>query len=237
LTLSRESEELSALERELGHRFREPELLSAALTHPSHSQERDGSRGNERLEFLGDAVLDLVVARLLYDAHPTWSEGDLSRTRAALVNTQSLARHGRALGLSHWVRLGRTERKTGGAQKDSILASVLEAVVGAMHLDGETAAIERLVRRLFETALDPATGPLAADPKTRLQEWAHATRGTTPCYRLMADSGVENDERRFAVEAWIGTRAWGRGWGRTKRAAERAAAEEALVRVHEGEGG
>lgn len=219
------------LEDALGHRFRDPALLETALTHPSYSYERDGTRGNERLEFLGDAVLDLVVARLLYAAHPDWTEGDLTRARAALVNTGSLARCARQLGLPESLRLGRTEQKTGGAAKDSILASVFEAVMGAMYLDGAEAAVERLVRQLFAAGLDPARPPLEADPKTRLQEWAHAELRGTPVYRLTTDSGVENDEARFVVEVWIGEECFGSGRGRTKRGAERAAAEAAWGRV------
>lgn len=221
------------LEKALGHQFADPALLDIALAHPSYAHEIDGSRGNERLEFLGDAVLDLAVARLLYDTHPGWSEGDLTRARAALVNTRMLARCARELGIGNHTMLGRTERKTGGADKERILANVFEALVGAVYLDAGLAPVTALAERLFAELLVPGSDPLAADPKTRFQEWSHADRGATPRYSAVADSGVENDEARFVVEIRLAGEVWGQGTGRTKRAAERAAAEAALQRVAE----
>lgn len=221
------------LEEALGHRFADPSLLDAALAHSSYAYETDGTRGNERLEFLGDAVLDLAVSRLLYEAHPGWSEGDLTRARASVVNTRVLARSARALGIGEHARLGRTERKTGGAEKDRILANLFEAVVAALYLDAGIEPIFALVRRVFPDLFVAGRVPLAADPKTRFQEWAHGARGATPRYVAVSDSGIENDEHRFAVEVRLGGEAWGRGEGRTKRAAEQAAAESALGRVHE----
>lgn len=221
----------ASLETALGHVFREPALLDAALAHPSYAHERDGTRGNERLEFLGDAVLDLAVAQLLYEAHATWSEGDLTRARAALVNTRSLARSARELGIGTHVRLGRTERKTGGSEKERVLANVFEALIAALYLDAGPEPVFALARRLFGDLFVAGSAPLAADPKTRLQEWSHAERGATPRYVSVADTGVENDEERFAVEVRLGGESFGQGRGRTKRAAERAAAEAALARI------
>jgi len=221
----------AALECALAHRFRDPSLLEAALAHPSYAHEIDGTRGNERLEFLGDAVLDLAVARLLYDTHPAWSEGDLTRARAAVVNTRSLARHAIALGIGAHARLGRTERKTGGTKKERVLANVFEAVIAALYLDAGIEPVLALARRLFGELLVPGSDPLGADPKTRLQEWSHAAHGATPRYVGVSDSGIENDERRFVVEVRLLGESWGRGEGRTKRAAERAAAEAALLRI------
>ena len=221
----------ASLEAALGHRFADAALLAVALAHPSYAHEVDGSRGNERLEFLGDAVLDLAVARLLYDTHPTWSEGDLTRARAALVNTRRLARCARELGVGGHARLGRTERKTGGADKDRILANVFEALVGALYLDAGLAPVTALAQRLFAELMITGADPLAADPKTRFQEWTHAEHGATPRYAAVSDSGIENDEARFVVEVRLSGEVWGRGTGRTKRAAERAAAEAALARV------
>lgn len=222
--------ERAALEAALGHVFADPALLETALQHPSYAHEQDGTRGNERLEFLGDAVIDLAVARLLFDAHPTWEEGHLSRARSALVNTGALATHARGLDIPDHVRLGRTERR-GGGEKDSILANVFEAVVGALYLDGGLEPVVALARRLFAAALAPDSDAFAADPKTRFQEWAHAEHKATPRYVAIGDSGVENDERRFEVEVRLEGGSWGRGQGRTKRAAERAAAEAALARA------
>jgi ribonuclease-3 len=219
------------LELALGHRFADGALLDTALAHASWAHETGAGPSNERLEFLGDAALDLAVARLLFDAHPGWTEGELTRARAALVNTRSLARCARALDLAPHLRLGRTERKTGGAAKESILASLFEALIGAHYCDGGLEPVERLARRLFAEALDPAAAPLAADPKTRFQEWAHARRRGTPAYVAVADTGVEEDPRRFEVEVRLADEVCGRGAGRTKRLAERAAAEAALARA------
>jgi ribonuclease III len=226
----------AALEAQLGHTFRDPSLLETALQHPSFAHEQDGTRGNERLEFLGDAVIDLAAAQLLFEAHPTWEEGHLSRARAALVNTSALASHARDLDVPAHVRLGRTERK-GGTEKDSILANVFEAVIGAVYLDAGLEPVVALARVLFAPALAPDSDAFAADPKTRFQEWTHAELRKTPRYVSIEDTGVENDEDRFTVEARIDGEVWGRGCGRTKRAAERAAAETALRRTTTQEGG
>jgi ribonuclease-3 len=220
-----------ALERALVYSFRDPALAALALTHPSHAYESDGSRGNERLEFLGDAVLGLAIAALLFERQPGWSEGELTRARAALVNRRTLAERARALGLRELVRLGRTEERSQGRDKESILANCFEAVVGALYLDGGLAAALPLVVRCFETLL--AAGPARRDAKTAFQEWAHAAQRRTPSYHTVGDSGVENDEGRFTVEVRVAGETYGRGVGRTKRAAEAAAAEQGLLRVGE----
>lgn len=218
----------------LGHRFDDPALLATALTHASAAFERDGTRGNERLEFLGDAVLDLVVARLLYLAHPDWREGELTRARSALVNTRFLARQARAFGLADYLVLGRTERRSGGAEKERVLANLFEAVIAAVYLDGGIEPVFALVERCFGEAL-AGEATLQRDPKTRFQEWAHATLRETPRYTVLEDTGVEEAEDRFTVAVTVNGEAWARGSGRSKRAAERAAAAEALARLeHEG---
>ncbi|MDH3519217.1 MAG: ribonuclease III [Myxococcales bacterium] len=212
----------------LGYAFRDRSLAALALAHPSHAHEVDGSRGNERLEFLGDAVLDLAIARRLYDLHPDWTEGKLTRARAALVNKQMLAARSRALGLDALVQLGRTEQRTAGHEKDSVLANCFEAVMGAVYLDGGVEAADALVERCFAAALRENVAP--RDAKTAFQEWAHAELQSTPTYLLVHDSGVDDDDMRFRVEVRIGGAPWGTGVGRTKRAAERAAAQVALER-------
>ncbi len=224
---------LAELERALGHGFARPALLESALTHPSFAYEIDGSRGNERLEFLGDAVLGLVVAQLLYEAHPVWSEGLLTRARGALVNERALAERARLLGLGPLARLGRSEQRTGGAEKDSILADLFEAVLGALYLDGGLAPVFSLVRRLFAEALVQGAAPVQRDAKTRLNEWAQAQRRTTPSYRVRSDSGQDGDAGRFVVEVCVAEEVLGEGRGRTKRGAEQAAAEAALARLGE----
>jgi ribonuclease-3 len=225
-----EAARLASLTQAMGHRFRDGSLVRLALSHPSHAWETEGNRGNERLEFLGDAVLDLVIAELCYDAHPDWNEGDLTRARAALVNKQSLAKCARELGLDELVLLGRTEQSTAGHRKDSVLANCLEAVLGAMYLDGGLEPVARWVRATWGEQIGSATAPQARDVKTRFQEWAHAELQATPRYRTVGDTGTENDDARFTVEVVIGDEVWGRGSGRSKRAAERAAAAAAIER-------
>ncbi len=219
-----------ALEAALGHRFGDATLLETALTHPSYAHEHGSSVSNERLEFLGDAVLGLVVAHLLYEAHPGWSEGELTRARHALVNMRSLAALARELSLGCYVRLGRSELRSGGGDKDSILSDLFEALLGAIYLDAGAGPIESLVRLRFGAALSAGAPPPARDPKTELQEWAQARYHCVPTYHDIADTGVENDEARFAVEVRIGDEVFGRGIGRTKRGAEREAATTALER-------
>jgi len=224
------------LSERIGHVFADPELLATALMHASAAFERDGTRGNERLEFLGDAVLGLVVARLLYERHPDWREGELTRARAALVNGRVLARQARSLGLVEYFVLGRTERRSGGAEKDRVLANLFEAVIGAIYLDGGIEPVRALVVRCFGETLTAET-MLQRDPKTRFQEWAHATLRGTPRYGVLKDSGVEDAEDRFTVEVSVNEQPWGTGSGRSKRIAERAAAAEAWERVEAGSGG
>jgi ribonuclease-3 len=219
-----------ALARVLGYAFRDPALAELALSHPSYAHEIDGSRGNERLEFLGDAVLGLAVAEFFYRARPEWSEGELTRARAGLVNQQALAERARAIGLDRFIKLGRTERRTEGQRKDSVLANCLEAVIGAIYLDGGLLPVTALVERMFAEAVAQGRAPQRRDAKTTFQEWTHARFQSTPRYRTVRDSGTDNDEERFTVEVVVGDEVWGTGTGRSKRVAERAAAEAALER-------
>ncbi len=226
--MSEETAALAALGEVLGHEFKDPDLIELALSHASYAHEVDGSRGNERLEFLGDAVLDLVIAELLFDVHPDWSEGGLTRARAALVNKRTLAERARGLGLGAYIRLGRTERLSHGEEKDSILANCFEAVVGALYLDAGLAPVEALAQQIFGKAVEEGSVGVRRDPKTEYQEWAHAHHGVTPRYRTVRDSETDDDDNRFTVEVTIDDEPAGAGVGRTKRAAERAAAQAAL---------
>ena len=214
----------------MGYRFRDSSLLELALSHPSYAYEVDGGRGNERLEYLGDAVLDLVIAERCYRVHPDWNEGDLTRARAALVNKRALAERARAAALGELVLLGRTERRTGGERKDSVLANCLEAVLGAMFLDGGLEPVEQWVDVTWGAEIASASAPQVRDPKTSFQEWSHVHLQATPRYRTVCDSGTENDDVRFTVEALVGDEVWGSGSGRSKRSAEGAAATAALKR-------
>ena len=225
--------DLGELEERLGYRFADPSLLEGALTHPSYAHERGEGSGNERLEFLGDAVLGLAVGKLLFVRYGDWSEGHLSRARSALVNGIALADRARALRLGEHARLGGSERQGGGAEKRRILANVFEAVVGALYLDGGLDPVLALVEREFAEGLASGDALRARDPKTRLSEWAHASRRRMPRYRVERDSGVENAEERFEVSVALDDEIFGRGIGRTKQAAEHAAAREALARIED----
>jgi len=223
-----DAEALARLAAALGHRFASPELLELALQHSSFAYKKEDTESNERLEFLGDSVLGLVVAHALYVAKPEWAEGELTRGLHALVDGRSLAALARSLELGSVVRLGRTELQSGGQDKDSILADAMEAVIGALYLDGGVDAVRAFVERVFCDALAADAAPVARDPKTELQERIMAAEGEFPNYRLLRDSAIEGDDERFVVEVRLGAAPLAEGVGRTKRSAERSAAASAL---------
>ncbi|GGI06456.1 ribonuclease III [Egicoccus halophilus] len=215
--------ELAAL---LDVHFDDPALLEQALVHRSWAFENGGARTNERLEFLGDAVLALVVTDEIYSAHPDEQEGRLAKVRSAAVKTGSLAGIARQLGLGRFVRLGRGEAGSGGADKDSILADTLEAVIGATYLDGGFATAYDLVQRLFSTRLaELARRDAALDYKTALQELSAARFDMLPRYEV-ADSGPDH-EKTFEATVLVDGDVVGRGSGRSKKQAEQTAAREA----------
>jgi ribonuclease III len=213
----------ATLSAQLGYTFQQPDLLRHALTHRSY-----GTPHNERLEFVGDAVLNCVIGAALYDRFPALPEGDLSRVRAALVNQDTLARVARRMGLGGEIRLGEGENRSGGADRPSILADALEAVFGAVFVDGGFEPARAVIGACFGDVLagaDPAM--LGKDPKTRLQEWLQARRMPVPEYIVVATSG-EAHAQMFEVECRVpdlGIAVTGRGASR--RAAEQAAAEAA----------
>jgi ribonuclease-3 len=215
------------LAKSLGHDFSQPALLRQALTHRSHS-----SPHNERLEFLGDSVLNCVVATLLFERFPDLREGELSRQRASLVRQDALAGIARDLALGDCLRLGEGELKSGGFGRPSILADGLEAVVGAVYLDGGFAAARAVIERLFAPLLariDPTAS--AKDPKTELQELLQARKLPLPQYALLATRG-EAHAQEFEVECIVdalGIRA--AGLGSSRRNAEQAAARAAVSQV------
>jgi ribonuclease-3 len=221
------------LEARLDCRFDDKERAVAALTHKSFVNENRG-RGaldNERLEFLGDAVIDLAVSHRLMELCPAASEGQLSRLRAALVSEEGLARVARSLRLGELLQLGRGEEITGGREKSSLLADALEAVVAAVYLQGGMAAVLGVVDRLFGTALERARdGDLDHDFKTELQETAQAVLKASPRYRVVREEGPDH-AKTFEVEVTVGGEAQGRGTGRSKKDAEQAAAHAALDRI------
>lgn len=213
----------------LGHRFSDLALLRQALTHRSHSQPH-----NERLEFLGDAVLNCVIATELFKRFPALSEGELSRHRASLVNQSTLADHARAIALGQCLRLGEGELRSGGAERPSILADAVEALVGAIYLDAGFEAAEAAVLRLFAGRLGEVDATESAkDAKTALQEWLQARRKPLPEYRVTAVSG-EAHCQSFDVECRVTGGVTGRGSGGSRRAAEQTAAREALAQLQSG---
>jgi ribonuclease-3 len=223
---------LELLEGALGYRFKDRALLETALNHRSHAYERgtDALASYERLEFLGDALLGLLVADWLYRDDDAATEGALSRRRQSVVRTSTLADTAVGLGLGQAIRLGRGEELSGGRGKSSLLADVFEAVLGAIYLDGGLEAARALVVREFGEALR-APPEAARDPKSRLQELLQQ-QGTLPSYALVSSSDSAQDPR-FEVEVRVDDRAIGRGEGRSKRAAERAAALRALEELAE----
>ena len=212
------------LQARIGHRFRQPALLDRALTHRSF-----GADHNERLEFLGDAVLSLAVSSLLFERFAGSDEGDLTRVRAHLVREDSLHRMALQLGLPEVVRLSDGEARGGGAQRASILADALEAVIGAVFLDAGFDAARSLVQRLFgEVIAGTEIGSWAKDAKTELQEWLQARRLPVPTYRIAATRGqahAQTFEVECSVPALGLTQA---GEGRSRRQAEQEAARKML---------
>jgi ribonuclease III len=220
-------------EKRLGHRFRRPDLLELALTHRSFANERGSEVHYERLEFLGDAVLGLVSADWLYRHQPDLPEGELSRLKAQLVSRSALARHAAAIELGAVLRVGVGEERSGGRTKTSLLADSLEAVFGAVYLDGGLAAAARVIDRMLAPMLAPGDGRsqlLGADAKTRLQEIAQGHGGELPEYRHVAVSGPDHN-RVYRVECWLAGQRAGEGEGPSKKAAEQQAAADALARL------
>ncbi len=215
---------LEALQRRLGHRFRQPDLLVRALTHRSYSADH-----YERLEFLGDAVLGLAVSTLLVERLPQQTEGELSRARASLVRQDALHRIALELGLPALLRLGEGEQRSGGRERASILADAAEAVLGALYLDAGFEAAQAVARRWYEgVELQPGLGK---DAKTALQEWLQARRRPLPVYEVVAIHG-EAHAQTFEVACRVEGVAPATGRGASRRAAEQAAAALMLDHLH-----
>lgn len=204
----------------------EPALLEQALTHRSYAYEHGGLPTNERMEFLGDAILGLVVTDALYTNHPDLPEGSLAKMRARVVNTRALAEVARGLELGRWMRLGRGEQVTAGRDKNSILADTMEAVLGAVYLDRGIAGATAVIRLLFDPLMALAAADGAAlDWKTSLQELTAARDLGVPDYQI-SESGPDHS-KRFTAEVLIGGQRQGDGEGRSKKEAEQQAAEAA----------
>jgi ribonuclease III len=218
---------LDALQQRLGHRFGSSPLLTRALTHRSY-----GADHNERLEFLGDAVLNLAVSSLLFERFSGSDEGDLTRVRAHLVREDSLHRVALTLGLPEVVRLSEGETRGGGAQRPSILADAVEALIGGIFLDGGYEPAQAAVRRLFGEIIDATeVDAWTKDAKTELQEWLQARKLPVPAYRIAATRG-EKHAQTFEVECAVPALGLAeQGEGRSRRAAEQEAARRMLEQL------
>jgi ribonuclease-3 len=224
----RGSDPVDGLSRLVGHRFKNQDLLVQSLTHRSY--EADGTRktANERLEFLGDAVLDLVVTEALYRRRPEWSEGDLTQARSSIVNRDTLAERAKANGLGKHLFMGPSEERSGGRKRDSILADAFEAVIGAIYLDGGLPAAARFIHAQLESHVNRA---LADKPvqnyKSRLLEYVQARSGRSPKYELVHEQGPDH-RKTFTIAVRVDGKIAGEGKGPNKKKAEQEAARQAI---------
>lgn len=223
---------LADLQARLGHSFRDENLLRLALTHPSVAHEANAVlTHNQRLEFLGDSVLGLVLSRQLYEKFPDADEGQLTKSRAKLVNAASLAAHGRSLGLGAHLILSRGEENTGGRERSSALADAFEAVLGAIFLDGGFDAAQVFILSEFQTDIGELALPTGIDnPKGELQEFLQAKSPVAPVYQLISSEGPDHD-RDFICAVLHDGRELARGSGKSKKAAESDAALAALNKI------
>ncbi|MGE3680744.1 MAG: ribonuclease III [Bdellovibrionales bacterium] len=230
--------ELATLEEQLGHHFARSDLLCVALTHRSyHFENKTESLGHfERLEFLGDAVLDLILSEALMRRFPDVDEGTLSKWRASLVNETTLSEIARDLGLVSYLFLGRSEDAQRASARPRLLASAFEAVLAAIYQDGGLECVRGIVERLFASRLDrlDASQEYTTDYKTRLQEWVQKRHRTTPVYRLLTTDGPEH-AKTFCYEALVADQTLGKGEGRSRKSAEQDAARDALDKIARGE--
>jgi ribonuclease-3 len=217
------------LESRIGHHFADAHILDSALTHKSFLNENPqaGRPDNERLEFLGDAVLALTIGHLLMDRFPARREGELSLARSAIVSEAGLSPVAEAISLGEWLYLGRGEEQTGGRRKPSLLADALEALIAAVYLDAGLPAAFAVIRRLFADRIEALASSGAADFKTRLQERAQGQFHQTPRYQVVGERGPDHD-KVFEVAILLGGQEVARGEGRSKKEAEQRAAERAL---------
>ncbi len=228
-------QDLSSLEHQLGYRFKNIDFLRESLQHSSYvNEQRDPAlRDNERLEFLGDAVLDLVITHILMKHFPESREGDLSRMRATIVNESQLSLVAQGLNLGQHLLLGRGEALSNGQEKSSILADALEAVIAAVYLDGGLEAGFEVIERQFSEIISQLGDKLAVeDFKSRLQELVQVRYRTIPHYEVVAESGPDHD-KTFEVSLSIGSFLTTHGTGKSKKAAEQAAAGVALEKLEE----
>lgn len=224
---------LEQFQKRLGYSFNDLRLLQRALTHRSYVNEspEDAVDDNERLEFLGDAILDVVTSEMLYHRYPEMPEGRMTSMRAALVRTETLARLASYLNVGDVIRLGRGEADHGGTSRPANLCAALESLAGAIYLDGGLQA----VKKVFEPHFIPASDAILAreldrDSKSKFQEWSQANLGDTPHYQTIQEEGPDHD-KKFTVQVIVGNKVYGSGIGKSKQIAAQAAAKAALELV------
>ncbi len=221
------------LESELGYTFKNPELLTQALTHSSHANEKSRSIGdNEQLEFLGDSVLGFLVADFLFRAHPSLTEGQLSKLKGFFVSSANLVKYAERMHLGDYLQLGRGEEKTGGRTKQALLVDAFEAILGAIYLDGGIDEARRVMLPFFERQIEDVgeSGRQLQDFKTALQEQLQGRHQGRAEYILASEMGPDH-QKLFTVEVVVNKESIAQGIGLTKKAAEQAAARQALEHV------
>lgn len=221
-------EKLKEFQQKIGYDFQQEELLRQALTHSSYANEHHMKKlsDNERLEFLGDAVLEIVSSEYLYHLHPDWTEGELTKLRASIVCEQTLAFCTRALGLGDYLFLGKGEEQTGGRERKSVLSDAFEAVMGAVYLDGGFANAKEFIHRFVLNDIEHMQ--LFYDSKTILQEIVQSNFKEPVSYELLGEKGPDHN-KVFEVAVRIGDDRYGVGFGRTKKAAEQEAAYQSIL--------
>ena len=221
---------LERLEEKIGYYFKEPKLLRQAMCHSSFANERHMDRllNNERLEFLGDAVLELITSEFLYKTYPKMPEGEATRTRASIVCEQTLALCARELGLGDFLLLGKGEDLTGGRERDSVTSDAMEALLGAIYLDGGFASAKEFIHRFVLNDIEHKQ--LFFDSKTILQEMVQAMGDTLLSYEMLREEGPDHN-KIFEARALVGDTEIGRGIGRTKKAAESMAAYRGILKL------
>ena len=223
---------LSLVEERIGYEFNDKDLLRRALTHSSYTNEQKINKGGdyERLEFLGDAVLELVTSEFLFKEHPNVLEGELTKMRASMVCEPSLAFQAKKLEIGKFIRLGKGEENTGGRERESIIADVMEAITGAIYLDGGFDKARDFINKFILCDLEESR--LFYDSKSNLQELAQGKIKKEVRYELLSESGPEHD-KTFLVEVFMDGQSLGRGLGKTKKTAEQHAAYEALLALRD----
>jgi len=222
------SESLKQLQEKIGYQFKNPDLLREAMTHKSYSAEWNVKYDNQRLEFFGDAIVEMVLTRHLYFRYPALQEGDLTKIRSALVNQDSLAKFARSIELGKYIQFGRGEIDSHGGDRDSTVSDAFEALSAAIYLDGGYEAVEKFILDVFTREIpDPLNMLTTLNPKGILQEYAQAEFGKAPTYQVLQVSGPQH-EPCFEVAVSLGGEQLGTGKAQNRKAAEQAAALEAM---------